>query len=143
MNKKPKSTKHSSPGSSNPINVDAISQETNGDVAPANTIGEADAPTRPMGKKKAKELAHRGGSEACIEALVILWTKKKKVDVEKELKKDERYAKAYDLDKERLELERKRHANEQSRLANEAESLQLKRIVEEERIMGMDVSTMN
>jgi hypothetical protein len=47
------------------------------------------------------------------------------------------------LDKERLELERKRHANEQSRLANEAESLQLKRIVEEERIMGMDLSTMN
>jgi hypothetical protein len=48
-----------------------------------------------------------------------------------------------------LELEWKRLANEeivlkneQSRLDNEAKSLQLKRIVEE-RIMGMDISTMN
>jgi hypothetical protein len=72
MNKKPKSTKHSSPGSSNPNNVDVINQETNGDVPAANTIGEVDAPTRPMGKKKAKELAHRGGSEACMQALDIL-----------------------------------------------------------------------
>jgi hypothetical protein len=89
MNKKPKSTKHSSPGTSNPINVDAINQETNGNVPPANTIGEADGPTRPMGKK-AKELAHHGRSEACIEALDILWAKKKEADAE-ELKKDESY----------------------------------------------------
>jgi hypothetical protein len=48
-----------------------------------------------------------------------------------------------------LELEWKRLANEeiilkneQSRLDNEAKSLKLKRIVEE-RIMGMDISTMN
>jgi hypothetical protein len=125
-----------------------IKQETNGDVPPANTIGEANAPTGPMGKKKAKELALHGGSEACIKALDILWAKKKEADAE-ELNKDERYAKTYNLDKDMLELEWKRLANEeivlkneQSRLDNEAKSLQLKRIVEE-RIMGMDISTMN
>jgi hypothetical protein len=78
MNKKPKSAKDSSPGSFNPINVDAINQETNGDVPPANIIGEADAPTRSMGKKKAKELAHRGGSEACVEALDIFCGQRRK-----------------------------------------------------------------
>jgi hypothetical protein len=125
-----------------------IKQETNGDVPPANTIGEANAPTGPMGKKKAKELALHGGSEACIKALDILWAKKKEADAE-ELNKNERYAKTYNLDKDMLELEWKRLANEeivlkneQSRLDNEAKSLQLKRIVEE-RIMGMDISTMN
>jgi hypothetical protein len=67
MNKKQKSTKKSSPGSSSPINVDAINHETNGDVPAAKTIGESNAPTRPVGQK-AKEIARRGASEACIEA---------------------------------------------------------------------------
>ncbi len=155
-NKKEKRTKASSPGK-----VDLSTQDGT-EVDPIETVTpEANAPERPIGKKRAKEALRRGSSDACIEAVDILWEKKKEADAEKELKREERYAKtyaldkerydrSYALDKERLELEQKRlaieekmHTNEQQRLANEANSLLIKRIAEEERIMTMDLSPLN
>jgi hypothetical protein len=48
---------------------------------------KGDAPTRPIGRKKAKQLLRRGGADGYIEALDNLWEKKKQADVDKELKK--------------------------------------------------------
>lgn len=64
----------------------SLLQETegnlNGDATP-----KGDAPTRPIGRKKAKQLLRRGGADGYIEALDNLWEKKKQADVDKELKK--------------------------------------------------------
>jgi hypothetical protein len=55
-----------------------------------------------MGRKKAKQLLHRGGGDACIEALDQMWEKKKEADVEKEAKKEERFNIALEIEKEKL-----------------------------------------
>jgi hypothetical protein len=137
-NKKQKTSKKSSP-----TNAYAPSQDMNV-VVPAETgIPHLEAPDRPLGKKKAKEAFRRGGTDVCKEALDILWAKKVEADQEKEIKREERYAKSYALDKERLELDKERIAIEREKLSNEANNTYLKRIAEEERIMSMDVSTLN
>jgi hypothetical protein len=80
----------------------------NGDATP-----EGDAPTRLIGRKKAKQLLRRGGADGYIEALDNLWEKKKQADVDKELKKEERFDESLEIEKERLEIEHTRVANEQ------------------------------
>ncbi len=84
-----------------------------------------------------------------MEALDHLWAKKKEFDAEKEKKKEDRYNQSYALEKERLELNQKRVAIEEVRVANEAKKLkikeneiQYKKMVEEERIMSMDITSM-
>ncbi|KAL6848562.1 hypothetical protein ACP4OV_021588 [Aristida adscensionis] len=106
-----------------------------------NGTPENDAARRPPGKKKAKQLLHQGGG---------VWERKKEADAEKELKKEERYKQSIELEKEKLQLEQVRVANEQVRVANEAKSLeikenelQFKRMMEEERLMTMDISGMS
>lgn len=144
-NKKQKTSKKSSPGIGNvtpePINSDVPAEMVNADP---------EAPQRPIGKKKAKEALRRGGSDVCKEAMDILWAKKVEADVEKELKREERYAKSYaldkemmDLDKERIDLDKERIALEREKLSNEVNTTFLKRIVEEERIMNIDLSSLN
>ncbi|CAO2185640.1 unnamed protein product [Urochloa humidicola] len=85
-----------------------------------------------------------------------MWAKKKEADAEKEEKKDERYKQALALEQqtialkqERVTLEQERVAVEQVRAANEAKSIEvkkekadLKRMLEEERIMTVDISGM-
>ncbi|KAK3147246.1 hypothetical protein QOZ80_3BG0279980 [Eleusine coracana subsp. coracana] len=151
-NKIPKSTKHSSPGTTKLVNVDAtINTHDSNEVAPKENLPIGmDGPKRPVGKKKAKDSLRRGGSEVYIEALDVLWAKKKEADLEKEIKKEERYAKTFALDQERLELDKKRLANEekklandQQKLANEANNLQIQKMAKEERIMSMGTSLMN
>ncbi|RCV21657.1 hypothetical protein SETIT_4G155000v2 [Setaria italica] len=97
-----------------------------------------------------------GGGDACKEALDHLWEKKKEADEEKELKKEERYKQYYELEKEKLHLEQVRVANDQVRiqndqvrLSNEAKTLEIKeeelnvkRMLEEERIMTINISGM-
>ncbi len=136
--KKQKRTKKSSPGI-----VDINTRDGNEVVHPETVNLETDAAQRPIGKKKAKEALRRGGSDACTEALDILWVKKREADAEKELKREERYAKSYALDKERLELDKERIALEKERLANEGNNIYLKRIAEEQKIMNLDLSSMN
>jgi hypothetical protein len=135
--KKQKTSKKSSPR-----NVHVASHDTNG-VGPAEVaIPELEAPERPLGKK-AKEASRRGGSDVCKEALDILWAKKVEADQEKEMKREERYAKSYALDKERLELDKERVVLEREKLSNEANNTYLKRLAEEERIMNIDLSCLN
>ena len=95
---------------------------------------DGEVPKRPMGRKKAKQLSRRGGGDACIEAFDHLWEKKES-DADKEVKKDERFNKALEIEKERLQIE-------QMRAASEQDQAQLKRMLEEERIMTMDISGM-
>ena len=78
------------------------------------------------------------------------------MDAEKEKKKEDRFQLAYEIEKERLQLdqvrahtEQLRAATEQVRAANEAKTLevkesevQMKKMLEEERIMTVDLSSM-
>jgi hypothetical protein len=125
-NNKQKTSKKSSPGG-----VECTTQENNVVSLPDVDLGQADAAERPLGKKKAKEAVRRGGIDACKEALEILWTKNTQADAEKEVKRDERYAKSYALDKER------------EKVTNEANNNYLKRIAEEERVMNIDLNSLN
>jgi hypothetical protein len=125
-NKKQKTSKKSSPGG-----VECITQENNVVSPPDVDLGQADAAERPLGKKKANEAVRRCGIDACKEALEILWAKKTQADAEKEVKRDERYAKSYALDKERLDLEKEKIAIEREKVTNEANNTYLKRIAEE------------
>jgi hypothetical protein len=95
-----------------------------------------DAPKRPPGRKKAKQMLRRGGGEACIEAVDHLWEKKKEADADKEVRKEERFNKSLEIEKERLQIER-------SRAVTEQDEFQLKRMLEEERIMTLDISAMD
>lgn len=135
-NKKQKTTKKSTLGT-----FDITTPECTED--PTTNIPEKGAPQRPNGKKKAKESLRRGTTDACTEALDILWAKKIEADAEKESKRDERYAKAYALDKEMLELDKERHALEKERIQNETNNIFLKTIAEEQKIMTMDLTSMS
>lgn len=135
--KKQKTTKNSSPGI-----VDLTTQDGH-DKDPQEIVNSSmDAPKRPPGKKKAKEALRRGGNDACTEALELLWAKKREDEVAKELKREERYAMSYALDKERLELDKERHVLEKERLENEANNIYLKTIAEEQKIMLLDLNSM-
>uniref|UniRef100_A0A0E0JKW3 No apical meristem-associated C-terminal domain-containing protein n=1 Tax=Oryza punctata TaxID=4537 RepID=A0A0E0JKW3_ORYPU len=59
--------------------------------------------------------------------------RKKEAVAEKKEERDERHQRSYELDKERLELDRKK-------VANNSDKIQLKMMLEEERIMTMDIS---
>ena len=64
-----------------------------------------------------------------MEAIQFLVDKRKEADVEKELKKEERCKKAFALQEERIRIDR--------------EKMEFKRQLEEERIMNINMSTMN
>jgi hypothetical protein len=64
-----------------------------------------------------------------------MWTKKE-ADADKEAKKDDRFNKALEIEKEKLHLE-------QVRAAREQDDTNLKRMLEEERIMTLDLSVMS
>ncbi|CAL4887157.1 unnamed protein product [Urochloa decumbens] len=100
---------------------------------------DAEPPARPDGKEKQKLrqclTMEDGGADAEPSARPdgkkedYLMAKKKKVDHEKDLKKGERCNRAFALQEERIKLER--------------EKFEFQRDLEEERILGLDLSTMN
>jgi hypothetical protein len=101
-----------------------------------NTSVDGDAPKRPMERKKTKQLLRQGGGDACIEAFEQMLTKKKESNVDKEANKDDRFNKALKIEKEKLQLE-------QVRAAREQDDTSLNRMLEEERIMTLDLSGMS
>ncbi|XP_020405007.2 glutathione S-transferase T3-like [Zea mays] len=151
-NKKHKTNIVSSPGTITPI----INESSNSNPINDNSRPEEETPKRPIGIKKSKEVMRRGGAESYMEASKHFWDKKKECDAEKEKKKEERFNMAYEIEKERLQLdqvrastEQMRAATEQVRAANEAKNLevknselQMKKMLEEERIMTMELDTM-
>jgi hypothetical protein len=64
-----------------------------------------------------------------MEAMEYLVTKKKEADAEKDLKKEDRCKKAFVWQEERIRIER--------------EKVEMKRELEEDRIMHMDMSTLS
>ncbi|CAL4915205.1 unnamed protein product [Urochloa decumbens] len=116
-NKKQKTVANSSPGSVAGAVVLA---------APLAVGADAEPSARPEGKKKEKQKLRQ---RSTIEAVDYLMAKKKEADLEKDLKKEERCNKAFALQEERIKLER--------------EKFELQRDLEEERILGLDLSTMN
>jgi hypothetical protein len=150
--KKRKINVDSSPGICTQISEDS----SNCNIVNENTRAEDEPPKRPAGIKKAKEAQRRGGSDSYLEASKHFWDKKKEFDAEKEKKKEDKFQLAYGIEKERLQLdqvrahtEQLRAATEQVRAANEAKTLevkesevQMKKMLEEERIMTLDLSSM-
>ncbi|PAN42629.1 hypothetical protein PAHAL_8G153300 [Panicum hallii] len=139
--RKQKEAKNTSPGLVDPTTPDG-NQDAPAETSPPQT----DLPRRIIGKKMAKEM-RRGGMDAYSDALDTLWAKKREADAEKELKRDDRFAK---LEQKKLAIEEQKYTNEQKRLEqekerldNEANNLYLKRIAEEQRIMSMDLSAMS
>jgi hypothetical protein len=104
-----------------------------------NASPEANAPKRPNGTKKAKEAVRRG--DAYIEASDYFWAKKE-ADAEKERNKQEIFNQSYELEKERLFVEQVRDANETKELEIKENEMQVNRMLEEERIMTMDITSM-
>lgn len=86
----------------------------------------------------------------CIFAFDNMWEKKEVADANKEERKDARLNKSLEIEKERLQIEQIRAAAEQerasadkSRAAADQEKVQLKRMLEEERIRTLDISAMD
>jgi hypothetical protein len=133
-NKNQKSNITSSPGDPTPTVVDSRNNDVDVNASP-----DSAAPKRPNGTKKAKEALRRG--DAYIEASDYFWARKE-ADAEKERKKDERFNQAYELEKERLAIEQTRAANMAKDLEIKANEMQVKRMLEEERIITMDITSM-
>ncbi|XP_062202899.1 uncharacterized protein LOC133905189 [Phragmites australis] len=124
--KKQKTTDTSTPATSTPICPDESEAAT-----PEYSITK-----RPIGKKREKEKLRKGGDLMYIEALDNLWAKKKETDAEKELKKDDRYKQAYALEQERVTIEKEN-------LELRSKEFAFKKMLEEERIMLIDISGMS
>jgi hypothetical protein len=103
-------------------------------LLPAATVDENQhsnsALQRPSGQKKEKQKLRQHSS---IEALDYLLAKKKEADAEKELKKEERYKKAFTLQEERIKLEKEK-------LELQREQFEFTKNLEEERIMNVNTS---
>jgi hypothetical protein len=81
---------------------------------------------RPPGKKKEKQILRQRGVMEAMEYLVV---KKEKIDATKELKKEEKFKKAFALQEERIRMKR--------------EKMKFKREMKEERILNIDMSTLS
>jgi hypothetical protein len=115
--KKQKTLTKSSPTSSAVPNT----TEDANDGQPSQNVLE-----RPPGKKKEKQKLRQCST---LEAMEYLVAHKKEADAEKDLKKEERCKKAFVLQEERIRIER--------------EKVTIKRQMEEDRIMHMDLSTLS
>jgi hypothetical protein len=121
------------------VSVLDLTGNPNDEMANVDNNGNAtlhgDAPKRLMGRKKAKQLLRWGGGYACIEAFEQMWAKKE-AGADKEAKKGDRFNKVLEIEKENLHLD-------QLRAAREQDDSNLKRMLEEERIMTLDLSVMS
>jgi hypothetical protein len=52
-----------------------------------NATLDDDAPKRPMGSKKAKQLLRKGGGDACIEAFDQMWEKRRLMHTKKQTRR--------------------------------------------------------
>ncbi|PUZ51260.1 hypothetical protein GQ55_6G168200 [Panicum hallii var. hallii] len=96
---------------------------------------EANALTRLIGKKNAKAALLQEKKKSVATTLENMWAQKKETDGEKELKKDERFNRAFALEQDRV-------ANEKLLLKVRSQEVQLQKKKDEERIMTMDLTAM-
>jgi hypothetical protein len=91
--------------------------------------------TRPNGKKKAKATLLQEKKKSVTAAIEHLWAGKKESDAEKELKKEERFNKAFALEVDRVNMEK-------ALLKVRKEEIELQKQSDEERIMAMDLGAL-
>jgi hypothetical protein len=89
--------------------------------------------TRPIGKKQSKATLLQEKKKSVTITLENMWSQKQETDMEKELKKEERFSKAFALEQERV-------ANEKELVEVRKQEVQLQKQRDEERIMTMDLS---
>jgi hypothetical protein len=91
--------------------------------------------TRPNGKKKAKATLLQEKKKSVTAAIEHLWAGKKESDAEKDLKKEERFNKAFALEVDRVNMEK-------ALLKVRKEEIELQKQSDEERIMAMDLGAL-
>ncbi|CAL5049400.1 unnamed protein product [Urochloa decumbens] len=141
-NKKQKTAANASPGTSTPPS------NANGQGADeaGGSQGAGDAINgRPDGRKKEKERQRKGKNPSSpaenlyMDALDNLWAKKKEVEELKEMKKKERNDERISVEMKRLEI---KMAAEKERSELQREDLELRRRIEDDKVMNMDLGGM-
>uniref|UniRef100_A0A0E0MFQ4 No apical meristem-associated C-terminal domain-containing protein n=1 Tax=Oryza punctata TaxID=4537 RepID=A0A0E0MFQ4_ORYPU len=69
-----------------------------------------------------------------------MWTKKNEIDSVEEKKKEERYERASQCEQEMIEISREKAAAMKTKAEAKCKEVELKRMVEEERIIAIDTS---
>lgn len=144
-NKKQKTSSNATPGTHESHHAD----EEDG---PSHTSPNKD---RPDGQKKEKERRRKkvvdNGETLFMDAMENLWCKREKADELKELKKKERNDERLAVESRRIEMKQEVHSRkielknqvENRRLDLQQEELELKRRMDDEKIMNMDLSAMS
>jgi len=102
---------------------------------------EANALTRPIGKK-AKAALLQEKKKSVTATLENMWAQKKETDGEKELKKEERFNKAFALEQDRVANEKLLLQVRSQEVEVRSQEVQLQKKRDEERIMTMDLTAM-
>ncbi|KAG8068223.1 hypothetical protein GUJ93_ZPchr0005g14611 [Zizania palustris] len=124
-NKKRKRSSNGDPNETLPIEI----RQDDAEGVEANVL------TRPIGKKKAKAALIQEKKKSVTSTLENMWAQKKETDEEKEVKKEERFKKAFALEEERV-------ANEKRLVEVRIQEVQLQKKRDEERIMTMDLTAL-
>ncbi|CAN6339940.1 unnamed protein product [Urochloa humidicola] len=139
-NKKQKTTSNASPGTSTPpSNAAGQGAEEAGGSQPT------DANVRPDGRKKEKERQRKGKNPSSpaenlyMDALDNLWSKKKEVEELKEMKKKERSDERMAVEMKMIEI---KMAAEKERNDLQRQELELRRRIEDDKVMNMDLGGM-
>ena len=103
---------------------------------------EACALTRPIGKKKTKAALLQEKKKSVTATLENMWAQKKETDGEKELKKEERFNKAFALEQDRVANEKLLLQVRSQEVEVRSQEVQLQKKRDEERIMTMDLTAM-
>ena len=103
---------------------------------------EACALTRPIGKKKAKAALLQEKKKSVIATLENMWAQKKETDGDKELKKEERFNKAFALEQDQVANEKLLLQVRSQEVEVRSQEVQLQKKRDEERIMTMDLTAM-
>jgi len=103
---------------------------------------EACALTRPIGKKAAKAALLQEKKKSVTATLENMWAQKKETNGEKELKKEERFNKAFALEQDRVANEKLLLQVRSQEVEVRSQEVQLQKKRDEERIMTMDLTAM-
>lgn len=104
--------------------------------------GDDHALTRPIGKKKSKAAILQEKRKSVTTTLENMWAQKKDTDGEKEVKKEERFNKAFALEQERVTNEKLLLEVRKEEVELQKQEVELQKQRDEERIMTLDLSVM-
>jgi hypothetical protein len=123
-------------------NVDGSAMVPNENGDNEVQAGEDQALIRPTGKKKSKAIIIQEKRKSVTTTLENMWAQKKDTDGEKEVKKEERFNKAFALEQERVTNEKLLLAVRKEEVELRKQQVDLQKQRDEERIMTLDLSAM-